>query len=278
MEPVMSYDSDELEDLDVQNLSDDGEDRQIHEENRSQPIGSVKGSPEDPTKKKTDSPIISLGASKTPPHFNSISKIQKPPFSTTLPKNNTTNHALSGSPLKCTSQLNLSPSKTILPSLENIKISPSKPPLSPQSQKAHNCSPSRSKKYTNYPYYNPIISPKQTKSPLKPHSSSSSISGPSIPPGFENFIPSPLKELNERKKLKKAQKKKNKQDLSPELNKPIPNLPLSPSHKRNLHDDTATEIIELGLQLGMNFNGSLTELHEKIKDILCRQEAEWRSV
>lgn len=55
---------------------------------------------------------------------------------------------------------------------------------------------------------------------------------------------------------------------------------MAPPQKQNPrppHDLIASEIIELGLNLGMNFSGPLSDLHEKIMEVLARQEQDWKS-
>lgn len=58
--------------------------------------------------------------------------------------------------------------------------------------------------------------------------------------------------------------------LSTQKNQPPPFL-------TEHNNSVATEIIELGLKLGMNFNGPLSELHDQIVSILARQQHDWRT-
>lgn len=69
----------------------------------------------------------------------------------------------------------------------------------------------------------PIAKASQNSSSHQP-SSSNSTSTPSIPPGFEDFIPSPLKTQREQKRNRKIQKKKMRRQasLSAHKNKPLP--------------------------------------------------------
>ena len=222
-----------------------------------------------------------LKTQKTP----QILSPSKPPFSG--PKNSKNSPI---SPIGPSSKV-----KTSLPSLDNIQIfSPIPKPTIPSKLNLDsgynlNLSSSPIKNQTGSPqnltYQNLPIHLKNTSSPLsrktssKPHSSSSSISGPSIPPGFENFISTPLKSQREKQRIKKMQKKKERRlHSSSSVLKP-PSLPNSPPPLPNegSFDSIASEIIELGLKMGMNFNGPLSDLHCKIREILIRQNQNWSS-
>lgn len=225
--------------------------------------------------------LIVLKVLKTP----QILSPSKPPFSG--PKNSKNSPI---SPIGPSSKV-----KTSLPSLDNIQIfSPIPKPTIPSKLNLDsgynlNLSSSPIKNQTGSPqnltYQNLPIHLKNTSSPLsrktssKPHSSSSSISGPSIPPGFENFISTPLKSQREKQRIKKMQKKKERRlHSSSSVLKP-PSLPNSPPPLPNegSFDSIASEIIELGLKMGMNFNGPLSDLHCKIREILIRQNQNWSS-
>lgn len=119
----------------------------------------------------------------------------------------------------------------------------------------------------------PLMRPSQKTSATNSFSSSTSTSSPSIPPGFEDFIPSPLKEFREQRKIRKTQKKKMRRQAS--LASQTSHS--SHDHPYNQRKAIANEIIELGLKLGMNFNGPLSELHGRIMDILARQKEDWQS-
>ena len=119
----------------------------------------------------------------------------------------------------------------------------------------------------------PLMRPTQKTSATNSLSSSTSTSSPSIPPGFEDFIPSPLKEFREQRKIRKTQKKKMRRQAS--LASQTSHS--SHDHPYNQRKAIANEIIELGLKLGMNFNGPLSELHGRIMDILARQKEDWQS-
>lgn len=110
----------------------------------------------------------------------------------------------------------------------------------------------------------PLRKPSHNSSSNHP-SSSTSTSSPSIPPGFENFIPPPLKAQREQKRLRKIQKKRMRRQEALSRN------PLS-SQDTDHNNTIADEIIELGLKLGMNFNGPLSDLHGQILAILSRQQ------
>lgn len=118
----------------------------------------------------------------------------------------------------------------------------------------------------------------QTLSQPKSISSSPTSSSPSVPPGFEAFIPSPLKLQREQKRLKKLQKRKRgKRSFSTHNQSLPPPPPPINQNERPSHGLIASEIIDLGLNLGMNFSGPLSDLHEKIMEILSRQEKDWES-
>ena len=162
-----------------------------------------------------------------------------------------------------------------------------KSPLASPSPKINSNLSQTSQPSFNIQYVNPTVPTSNTFNPLsKPSqknltsnslSSSTSTSNPSIPPGFEDFIPSPLKEYRDQRKMRKLKKKKMRKQASLSSQK-SPHLS-HPSHTQlaNQNEATATEIIELGLKLGMNFKGPLSELHGKIMDILARQKEDWQS-
>lgn len=277
-------DDDKIED-------DDGGDTSAEESDHDITRLPLMSDQEDGGKEKTGSPIISLGTTQNTPIINS-SPIRRPPK---YPSSNDLlgNRSPANSPINSniSQHLSISPIKNSLPSLENLKFSPPKtllptklqwdPRLSP-SPKNDLCGPKNSSPYRNQtlPVSN-TFSPLARKPPSKPSSkqpsSSSSISGPSIPPGFENFISPSLKAHNDRKKFKKHQKRKEKKRAFMERIT-SQSTPTFPNHKpKPPHDKTASEIIELGLQLGMEFNGPLSELHDKIMGILCHQQDDWRN-
>ena len=191
----------------------------------------------------------------------------------------------------------LNQSQSPLPSLEKIQLIVSPPkstiPSKLNLDQANNLnlhlSPPKTQTYCqpSYPDQNPIIHLSNTFSPLrrkpepKSMSTSSSISGPSIPPGFENFIPSPVKTLREKRRTKKLQKKKERRQRnlmtkSPQKKPTHSSTPSSSAPNPNESvDSIAAEIIDLGLKMGMNFNGPLSELHNKIRCILTRQNQDW---
>nr|CCA66197.1 hypothetical protein [Beta vulgaris subsp. vulgaris] len=122
----------------------------------------------------------------------------------------------------------------------------------------------------------PLVRPSQKTSTTNSFSSSTSTSSPSIPPGFEDYIPSPLKKFREQRKIRKTQKKKMRRQAS--VSSQTPHIS-HPAHDQpdNQRKTIANEIIDLGLKLGMNFKGPLSELHDRIMDILARQKEDWQS-
>lgn len=216
---------------------------------------------------------------------------KKPPKSPTLPKTQQTSspsHGLSSQKQQDKIKTGPSPrSETSLPSLSNLNIipSPTKSPTfsKPTTTVSLNTSPQTKTNGNSFPYCNPPIisanpfSPISGKNSSKPNSSSDSISGPSVPPGFELFIPSPLKALRESQRARKLQKKKDKRRISSSQSKSHTHHPSPPPPFSESYDAIATEIIELGLKMGMNFNGPLSDLQSKIKGILMRQNQEWAS-
>ena len=176
-------------------------------------------------------------------------------------------------------QLLSPPSKTFIPSKLNLEMD-SNPNLNFSPQKSHkSLSPNLSRHNQTILLPN-TLSLMLSKPTSKTLSSSPSVSGPSIPPGFEDFIPSPLKIQHEKKRLKKIHKKREKRkratSLKPANSTPIPSSTLL--IQKESFDSTAAEIIELGIKMGMNFQGPLSELHSKIRNILIRQKQDWTSI
>lgn len=160
------------------------------------------------------------------------------------------------------------------------KTTSKSPPL-PKAQNGKSPQSQTSKQKSSFLYNNPQIPLSNSFIPLSKTSknssslhpsSSNSTSTPSIPPGFEDFIPSPLKTQREQKRLRKIQKKKMRRQASISSQKTPPSHPLAKQNHL-----IATEIIELGLQLGMDFSGPLSELHNQIIAILARQQEAWLS-
>lgn len=147
-----------------------------------------------------------------PPKYSTASKTQpKSPSQYDMGRNN-----MHGSSLQ--------PEPT-LPSHENLKIvSPSSKPFipsnplldtSPSPNKISHMSP-KTLSYENPPIQQPNhFSPADKNTNPKSQSSSTSTFGPSVSPGFEQFIPSPLKAHRENRKLRKTQKKKEKPHSNP---------------------------------------------------------------
>lgn len=144
----------------------------------------------------------------------------------------------------------------------NLSEKPLKPnqssPLSPKSQ-----IPLQNK-------FAPLLKP-------KPMSSNSSSSGPLYPPGFEDNVPLKVRLAQEkkrhRKKAKKTTSKKSEHDLKP----PEHQSPLSPSAKPSSIpiSITAEDTVKLALELGLNFDGPISELHSRAFSILKRQKSDW---
>lgn len=107
----------------------------------------------------------------------------------------------------------------------------------------------------------------------KSNSTTSSLSEIPFPPGFESAIPTPQRKKHEKRRLKKIEKiqKKSKKSKIEERNSPDPSI----HHMSHKHLLGASDIIELGVQLGLQFNGPITQLHSRIEDILARQQADW---
>ena len=246
----------------------------------------------------SDINFLDNSASKTPQKSiktPSPKKIQKPPKYPTPSKTpiKSPNKSQPKSPYQCGLGWNntngpFPHSEPTLPSLENLKFSPPSPEpsiplnlppdLRPSPTQAPLLSP-KTLSYENFSAQQPNnSSPKNKNTTLKSQSSSTSTSGPSVPPGFEQFIPSPIKAHRERKKLRKSQKRKENPQSNPSSSNhtPIHNPLRCPWI--GPHDKTADEIIDLGLQMGMNYNGSLSELHSKIRGILARQEQDWTCI
>lgn len=95
--------------------------------------------------------------------------------------------------------------------------------------------------------------------------SSTSISGPLFPPGFENLIPSPTKKAFTKKREKKHQKKKEK-------TKSKSSPPLLPSTRQ--FPISALEVLQFADEVGLMFDGPRYELENRIKQILSRHKAE----
>lgn len=117
--------------------------------------------------------------------------------------------------------------------------------------------------------FSPLQQKNQIKKQLPNPASSSSFSDP--PPGFEDFIPPPLKFRIEQKKLRKQKKREEKK-------KKVSSTPIHKSHPlspKEIHSYAASEIIDLGLKLGMSFKGPLSDLHTMITEILAKQEDDW---
>lgn len=121
--------------------------------------------------------------------------------------------------------------------------------------------------------------------PLKKHASkqlstsSSTVSGPTFPPGFEPFIPNPMKLAHEAKRKKKLRKKKQKPKIIP---KPAPqqnvkNLKTKP--RKRLFMDAASitpdDVLLFAEKIGLAYAGSPAELRDKVEVILERQKADW---
>lgn len=175
-----------------------------------------------------------------------------------------------------------------LPSLENLQIfspppktfTPSKLNLERDMNLNLDLSPKKTEKIpaqNQTTQANKYHSPIQKKPTSKSLSSSPSVSGPSIPPGFEDFIPSPLKIQHESRRIKKLQKKREKRLRASTLSHEQKKSDSLISPQKEDVDAIAGEIIELGFKMGMNFQGSLSDLHCKIRSILTRQNQDWNS-
>ena len=216
-----------------------------------------------PPSQKSSLPLTTnLGSSLSPNHIklNSSPDLSLRYFNPPIIRNS----SISPIALKPSQNTQCSPS----PKISN---SPTKPSCSAQSF------PYNNPQVLTSNTFNPLIRKSQAQSQLGSFLSSPSTSSPSIPPCFEDFIPPPLKAQHEQRRLQKRLKKKFKKRFSStsSSNPPLPPSPY-PNPKKS-HENTASEIIELGLQLGMNFSGELSELQEKIVGILSRQEHDWLS-
>lgn len=106
---------------------------------------------------------------------------------------------------------------------------------------------------------------------------SSSLSEIPFLPGFEANIPSPIKAnhvMRRIKKIQKGQRGKNAAQNQEPKNLPFP--PNSPSN-HSFHPNTlkASDIINLGLQLGLHYDGPISELEDRISNILSLQKSKW---
>lgn len=110
-------------------------------------------------------------------------------------------------------------------------------------------------------------------------SSSTSISEPTYPPGFEDQIPPSLKAQHAKKRARKLKKKIIKRAQSTTKYQSQPNPP-EPTLSQNGSTQciSTKEVIDLGMQLGLNFNGPLSVLHSKIGEILERQQKDWANI
>lgn len=125
------------------------------------------------------------------------------------------------------------------------------------------------------PFSNQTTSAQQTKTP---------IPNPNHPP-HQPLGPQYLLDLNNSslplsklivKTENSGKPKRKKRNLTP-IPPPLTTPPLhNPSRGPWIapYDKTADEIIDLGLQLEMNYNGPLSDLKSKIRGILARQERE----
>lgn len=116
-------------------------------------------------------------------------------------------------------------------------------------------------------YYGPL------SRKAKSNSTTSSLSELPFPPGFEATIPSPQKAKHEKRRMKKIQKIQKKARKIHFADDPVTSTSLSHEPNKNLM--SASDIIELGAKLGLQFNGPLAQLHKRIDDILRRQQADW---
>lgn len=99
---------------------------------------------------------------------------------------------------------------------------------------------------------------------------SSESSGPLFPPGFEDRIPLATRTALEKKRTKKCQKRnKNpgKKKATPSRQIETPNLPS--------FTITAENTISLSQELGIRFDGEISELHNRVISILRRQNSDW---
>lgn len=161
------------------------------------------------------------------------------------------------------------------PELGLISCNASSPPIPIQS--IHQTSPTQPHSSPPTSPLSPIHLTNRFKALVRPSSSmssSSSLSGPLFPPGFENDIPLTIKAIHKKKREKKIQKKKKPPFL------PLPNQS-SPSLTRALipssSENSVSSILEVGKKLGMRFNGPETILEERIESILQQHKASWKA-
>lgn len=128
----------------------------------------------------------------------------------------------------------------------------------------------------NQPSPSPIPLTNRFKSLLRPktsNSSSSSLSGPIYPPGFEPKIPFNIIRINDTKKKKKKQKKKH-----PDLLLLKPNQSkLPPIASTSLEEISTSSIMVLAEKLQLQFDGPASDLEARIDEILRQQKSNWDS-
>lgn len=138
-----------------------------------------------------------------------------------------------------------------------------------------NLSPSKQNTSSPIPLKNnfgPLMRHKRPNSSSTSTGDSSISSGPLFPPGFEDRIPIQFKVAQIQKRKKKLQKKRKLKHMA-KCKKCEP-LTTSPTES-NTNSIQSDDIIAMAKVLGLSYNGTMSELRERIEQILESQKQNW---
>lgn len=155
-----------------------------------------------------------------------------------------------------------------------------KPPILNNNSSPNQKSPNHrttNSKHTNSPIqisnmFGPLLRPGNSKSSSTITSGSTSCSGPLFPPGFEDTIPAQHKFEKEQKRKKKMEKKRKLKQSSSSANN---NTNSPDSHQTTTHIIRVDDVINMASQLGLFFDGPISELRSRIDRILRNQKQNW---
>ena len=107
-------------------------------------------------------------------------------------------------------------------------------------------------------------------------SSSSSLSGPLFPPGFENFIPLSVKEARQKKRARKLKRKAKKQKaIALSLQKQTSKQHNPPEQDLNFARITSKDVLDLANTIGFAFDGPVEDLLARIDEVLLNQRRDF---
>lgn len=134
------------------------------------------------------------------------------------------------------------------------------------------------------------LSPTQTSNKFGPlrktnassSSSTSSLSGPFFPPGFEQAIAPPIRKAHARKRLRRLLRKKLNKPQNPKSIPALPSSPLAnhppltqPQQPHSSSQISSGNIMKLAEEFGLTYEGSPSTLKRKIDEIIDKQFQDW---